>query len=301
MVSTLNDEGDADRAKKNQCNDEYQQIARTVSDLDWKIKNNDAKINKLESLIEMRTEEKAQTISQMDDTNDYIKKITDDRKEEHEAFQNAQKDDKAAVELLNTAKDALTAFYKKNDVDVGALLQADPAFAVSEDQAPEASFSGKGNRKGQSKGIVALMDMIIQDSEDEIVNDGKAEAKNQADYEGEMDTANELLKDLGAKKVSLEEIISKRKDEKTEENSDKKDNNKDRDAELKYQDKIKPDCDWILKAFDGRASARSAEMSGLTSAKEFLAGKTSLLQVEAEAPVKASADKLASITFLGVH
>merc|ERR1740130_2417730 len=113
-----------------------------------------------------------------------------------------------------------------------------------------------------------------------------------------MDTANELLKDLGAKKVSLEEIISKRKDEK---NSDKKDNNKDRDAELKYQDKIKPDCDWILKAFDGRATARNAEMSGLTSAKEFLAGKTSLLQIKTETPIKASADKLASITFLGIH
>lgn len=152
------------------------------------------------------------------------------------------------------------------------LIQ-DPAFAVSEDQAPDASFSSSDNRKGQSKGIVSLMNYIIQDLEDELVNDAKAEAQNQADYEGEMKTAEDLTADLNAKKSGLEDIIAKRNEEKTEEHKDKKGNNKDRDAELAYQEKIKPDCDWILKNFDGRASARDAEMNGLVSAKEFLAGK----------------------------
>jgi len=284
MVGTLNDEGEADRAKKTQCNDEYQKIARTVSDLDWNIKNNDAKINKLESLIEMRKEEKQTTIEQINDTKDHMAKITADRKEEHEAFQNAQSDDRAAVKLLNSAKDALTAFYEKNDVKMGPtqglrLMQADPAFAVSEDQAPDATLSGKGNNKGQSKGVVSMMKFIIQDLEDELVNDGKAEAQNQADFEAEMKTAEDLKGDLEAKKVNLADIISKRQGEKAEENKDKKGNNKDRDAELNYKDKITPDCDWILKNFNGRATAREAEMSGLVSAKEFLAGKAGLLQL----------------------
>jgi len=70
-----------------------------------------------------------------------------------------------------------------------------------------------------------------------------------------------------------------------------KENNKDRDSELKYQAKIKPDCDWILGAFDGRAEARAAEANGLTSAKEFLAGKTALIQ---------SPKPLSSMNFLGI-
>merc|ERR1719482_136782 len=48
MLQTLADEGDDDLDKKNQCQDENQQITRTVNKLDWKIKNNVAKIAKLE-------------------------------------------------------------------------------------------------------------------------------------------------------------------------------------------------------------------------------------------------------------
>merc|ERR1719327_2388624 len=48
MLKTLQEEGAADLEKKEQCLDEYQQIERTVKDLEWKIKNNEAKITKLE-------------------------------------------------------------------------------------------------------------------------------------------------------------------------------------------------------------------------------------------------------------
>merc|ERR1719181_656740 len=123
-----------------------------------------------------------------------------------------------------------------------------------------------------------MMDYIIQDLEDEIINDGKNEAENQADYEGEMKTAQDLMDDLDAKKTSLEDIIAKRNEERSEEIKDHGENNKDRDAELAYKSKITPDCDWILKNFEGRANARAAEMSGLVSAKEFLAGKVVFVQ-----------------------
>jgi predicted nucleic acid-binding Zn-ribbon protein len=302
MVGTLKDEAADDLAKKTQCEDEYQKIALAVQDLDWKIKNNEAKIDKLEGLIDMRRKERQETIQQMKETDEYMKKITADRKEEHDEFLLAKKDDQDAVELLNKAKDALTAFYKKNGIKV--LMQAEPAFEVSEDQAPEANFADKGNRKGMSNGIVSMMDYIIQDLEDEIINDGKNEAENQADYEGEMKTAQDLMDDLTAKKTSLEDIIAKRNEERSEEIKDHGENNKDRDAELAYQAKIKPDCDWILKNFDGRATARAAEMDGLVSAKEFLAGKVALLQVKQKMPVNTRAadqGKLASIGFLGVH
>jgi len=119
-----------------------------------------------------------------------------------------------------------------------------------------------------------------------------------------MKTAQDLMDDLTAKKTSLEDIIAKRNEERSEEIKDHGENNKDRDAELAYQAKIKPDCDWILKNFDGRATARAAEMDGLVSAKEFLAGKVALLQVKQKMPVNTRAadqGKLASIGFLGVH
>jgi hypothetical protein len=308
MIGTLNEEGAADRDKKNQCNEEYQSIAKTLADLEWKIKNNDATIDKKERLIDMRTKEKEETIEQIEEANKYQKDITDDRKAENDAFIQAKQDDEAAIKLLNMAKDALTAFYDKNDEKLGKIqgtfLQADPAFAVSEDQAPEAKLSGKGNRKGLSKGIVSLMEYVIQDLEDEVTNGKKDEAKNQASYEAAMQTSDELLADLKSKVSSLEDMIAKRGQEKTEEKNDRNKNIEDHDAETSYKNKIKPDCDWIKSNFDGRATGRAAEMSGLVSAKEFLAGKTSLLQLKVEVPVKphtVSEDKLAGIRFLGVQ
>jgi len=278
MIATLGDEGASDRAKKVQCNKEYQKIARHVQDKDWKIKNNDATINKFEQLIQLRKSERRVAIDQISDTNEYMKKITADRKQEHAEFQKAKKDDQDAIALLSTAKEALTAYYKKNSIKMGAvqglrLVQAAP-------ETPELNFSGKGSNNKQSKGIVSLMTYIIQDLVDEVSNGAKSEAQNQADYEGETKTAKHLLKDLVSKKANLEGIIAKRNAAKTEEHRDMTTNQKERNAELSYKGKITPDCDWIKKNFNGRATARDAEMGGLVSAKEFLAGKAALLQLK---------------------
>jgi len=303
MVKTLQEEGAADLAKKTQCLNEYQDITKTVNKLDWKIKNNDAKIAKLEGLIELRTKEKQETIDKIEETKQYIKDISDERKAEHDAYQQAKKDDQDAKELLENAKEAFVKFYKKNDVKMGPIqgsvkgaLMQEPEFTRSADDAPDATFSKKGNNKLKSKGIVSLFDYIIEDLNDELANEKEAEMKAQADFEKTKATAEKLQADLEEKQVTLEGIISKRKEDKEEENQDKKDNNGDRDAELKYEDKIKPDCDWILKAFDGRAAARAAEVNGLTTAKEILAGQSALL----EKSTKFDDAKLSSIGFLGI-
>merc|ERR1719353_970425 len=92
MIKTLQDEGAADLAKKTQCLDEYQEIDKTVADVDWKIKNNKAKIAKLEKLIELRTKEREETIEKIEETEKYMKDITDERKEENEEYLKAKKD-----------------------------------------------------------------------------------------------------------------------------------------------------------------------------------------------------------------
>jgi hypothetical protein len=286
MMKTLNDEGADDLAKKTQCLDEYQDITKTVKDLDWKIKNNEAKIEKLEGLIELRTQERADTIQKRKETNEYIDDINKERKAEHDAYNQAKKDDQDAVALLEKARDVMAKFYKKQGIKMGpiqgssqgALLQDEPVFERSADDAPDASLSSKGNNKNASKTILSLFAYIIEDLHDELANEKKNEAKSQEEFEAELATAEKLVDDLTQKKVNLEGIIADRKDDKKAENKDKKENNIDRDDELKYEAKITPDCDWIIKAFDGRADARAAEMGGLETAKEFLAGKTALLQ-----------------------
>jgi len=143
-----------------------------------------------------------------------------------------------------------------------------------------------------------LFEYIIEDLNDEVTNGKAAEAKSQVEFEEEKATAEKLRTELAAKVVTLEGIIAKRNEAKTEENKDMKENNGDRDAELSYKAKIQPDCDWIIgAAFQKRADARVAEMGGLTTAKEFLAGQSALLE---RSKRTFDDNKLGHIGFLGI-
>jgi septal ring factor EnvC (AmiA/AmiB activator) len=295
MLSTLTKEGQDDQDKKDQCLEEYQEITKTVKDLDWKIKVNKAEIEKFEKLIELRTKEREETIQKIKETNQYIADITKQRKEENDDYLQAKKDDEAAVALLEKAKGAMAKFYEEQGIKVS--FAQEPEFARSEDDAPDASLSSKGNNQNAAKTILSLFAYIIEDLTDELSNAKKDEANSQAEFEEEKATAEKLVDDLTEKKDTLKQIIAKRNDDKVEENKDMKENNVDRDAELKYQAKITPDCDWIIKNFDGRAEARAAEMAGLTTAKEFLAGRTALLQSKG----KFDDTSFAKINFLGMH
>merc|ERR1719454_2422089 len=240
-------------------------------------------------------------------------------------FTRKLKDDLAAVKLLENAKEVFTKYYKENDIKMGPVqgsvkgvfaqaepannagderirivkeeaMKEEPAFERSADDAPDATFVNKGHNKLAGKDIVSLFDYIIEDLNDELANEKKIEEQAQTDYEAEMAVAKKLEDDLKEKKATLEDLIAKRKEDKEAENKDMKENNKDRDAELAYQADITPDCDWILKAFDQRAVARDAEMNGLSSAKDFLAGQVALSQKSQ----KFNDAKLRNINFLGL-
>ena len=193
IIQNLKDEEADDIEKRDECKDQYLEIESTVKDLSWKIKKNEAKIDKLEKLIAQHQEEKLKTIEEIEAVTAQMKAMTKQRKQENEAFLNAKKDDQAAIKLLEAAREALTKYYKKNKIEMGPiqgsvkLLQK--PFAVSEDQAPDATFSDKGSRKNESKGVVGLMTMLIEDLQDEIKNDMKDEEETQLEYEDEMKTA----------------------------------------------------------------------------------------------------------------
>jgi len=232
-----------------------------------------------------------------------MKAMTKQRKQENEAFLNAKKDDIAAISLLELAKTALTKFYEKNKVEMGEIQGSatgefvQQPFAVSQDQAPEATFSDKGSRKNESKGVVGLMTMLIEDLQDEIKNETQEEADTQTEYEEEMAAATKLKDELIAKKVNLEETIAKRQSDVSAEHASKLATNNAKKVELKYKDRIKPDCDWIIGSFSQRATARANEMNGLVTAKEYLAGAKvpSLLQKS-----KFNDNALSSIKFMGM-
>merc|ERR1719421_1416007 len=121
-------------------------------------------------------------------------------------------------------------YYKKNGIKMGpiqgsvkgAFAQEEPVFERSADDAPDATFSDKGNNKNASKNILQLFAYIIEDLYDELANEKKAEAKAQQEFEEEKATAEKLVDVLKEKITNLEGIIAKRQEDKKEENKDMK-------------------------------------------------------------------------------
>jgi len=306
LIQDLTDENTADIQKRDECKETYKNIESSVKDISWKIKKNLAKIDKLESSIQSDTAEKQQTVEDIASVTATLLKMQNLRVDENTAFKSAKKDDEDAVAVLTSATNALEAYFKKHKIELGpyqgnvadlTLLLQQP-FAVSEDQAPDTPFADKGSRKHESKGVLQLLTMLIEDLKDEISNEIKNEAEAQKAYEHQKKIAVKLRQTLEDKKTNLQSNIDLETGQQSDENLDMEQNQGDKDSKLAYMQKIKPDCDWIIGAFKQRESARAAEMNGLVAAKEYLAGyqPSSLLQKS-----KFDDEALSKIKFAGMR
>merc|ERR1719262_295988 len=290
MLKVLAEEQADDIAKRDECKQEYQEVASNVAQLDWEIEKNLAKIAKLEKLIAKREDSKAEALATIEATEKEIVEMEDQRKAEHAAFLAAKAADESAIELLTQAKAALTKYHEKNKNKLGklqedikaALVQkqpGSPVFEISEEQAPDANFQKKDHTKQQSKGILSILTMIIEDLGSEIKHSIADEVAAQSEFEASIAKAKALIAELEDKVKQLKEIIATRKEEMTQEHEVMADNEDSLASENKHKKDITPDCDWIINSFAERRAKRAAEMEGLTTAKEFLAGAApSLLQ-----------------------
>jgi hypothetical protein len=283
MIQTLNSEGAADVAKRDQCKKEIQDANSTILDLEWKIQCNEAAIAKLERKIQDTQDEIQATADEIEVAKEYKKHIKAVREEENSKFLEEKKTDQEAIELLKKVRDVLSAYYKKNDIDMGPVQGAvkglelaqkkqGPAFERSEFDAPDATFSKKSKRSTEAKDVVSILTMVIEDLNDEIKNSMKAEEDAQLAYEAQVKAADLLITKLKAKKIFLESVKAKAMKDKDDETSTMNENKVLLEDEDKYLNGILPDCQWVYKSFEERADRRAAEMEGLTTAKAYLAG-----------------------------
>merc|ERR1719152_362522 len=115
------------------------------------------------------------------------------------------------------------------------------------------------------------MEMIVEDLHEEIEKMTKEEVESQKDYEEELGTAKKLLEELKVKRTDVETTIAETQKAIGQEDDEKEELEGLLKDEKDYLAGIKPDCDWILKAFDERRMKRAGELEGLMQAKGQLA------------------------------
>merc|ERR1719353_2409778 len=266
MIELLAEEGKEDIEQRDWCIAEQNNQTNHKENLEYAISQLQAKITAAEEKKAALEAEKEDTMKKKADLIQAMDEALADRTAENEAFAGAKQDDLNAIELLGQAIEALSAYGTNN-----ALLQQ-PDFKVSEDQAPDASFSGKDNYKNAQGGIVSLLTQIKENLEIEIGVATKAEAGATMDYEKLKADADATIKSYEEQIVALDASISDTDAEITSLTETKEDVEGEHKTTVEYLAKIEPNCEWIKAAFTKRAELRTKEADGLREAKAILAG-----------------------------
>lgn len=285
LMAQLGKEEQEDIKKVDECKEKYQDITVNKNDLDWKIENNKAKIQGHDKEIEQKTEAKEVTIKDIETAEKTLKDMEKKRTEENDAYKQAKKDDEKAIELLKKAKAALEKYFATN-----SFLQQEPDFKLS----------GKDSAKVQTKGVLSLLDMIIEDLQGELAEAKAAEEAAQLDYESMKKAVEDQKAKLEKTKINLDGQIAQENTAKDDESDLKKENEKKLTNEKDTEADLKKTCDDAIKLQPERRKKRSIEMDGLRQAKEFLGGMTSdaLLQSSAQRSVQSKFPTFQTLSFL---
>merc|ERR1719327_2134130 len=323
LVVDLKKEQTVDDDKKEYCLAEFDKSEDKKKGLEWDIED-------LEKAIADEKETIATLASEIEALIDGIKKLdnsvaeaTETRKEEHDDYVATLAANTAAKEVLEFAKNRLNKFYNpklykpppkrelsEEDrivVNMGGTLAPTAApggiagtgialsqAAVAPPPPPEANLAYKKSG-GESNGVIAMIDLLIADldKDNQIMEVDEKDA--QKEYEQFMsDSAEKRALDskaIGDKEGAKAEAETQLQ---TDEDS-KKSKTIEAMETAKYIGGLHEECDWLLKYYETRASARTGEIEALGKAKDVLNGSDySLVQTASKSQTRqAPEDELA--------
>jgi len=309
MIEVLKKEQVDDDSKSEYCqtqldslDDQRKSLDRSVSNSGKAVADAEESIATISSEIEVLEE----GIKALDKS---VQDASEQRKNENEDFASLIAQDTAAVELIGLAKNRLHKFYSPKlyapppkrelsaddrimvsnggtapptpapggiaGTDITALVQVSVHSHLTEAPEAPAAYS----KSEESKGVIAMMDLLLQDLEAEMTVARTEEEDAQRDYLQMLkDSKNKRiadsssLTDKGATKADMEANLQTHRD-------DKASSTKQLVATLKAAQATHVECDWLLKYHSVRREARDAEIDSLQKAKAVLSGADySLLQ-----------------------
>jgi hypothetical protein len=280
MIALLRKEEQEDIAHRDRCenseNANKNDLEDVSSDID-KTKKSLERMETEEDALKKSLEDIGKKIGETEDT---MKKMLEERNKENAEFKHALKMDADAIALIEMAVVRISKYYKANNIPLG-LVQQGPEYSKDADEAPETSFDTEAAHQSETGGIVAILDMIKEDLQKEMMSGKKDEAEAQADYEKASGALQDTFDAQKETKVGLEKQLADLQE--TMSGAEKKESEKkaDKESQEDLKKALEADCKWVKTHFDKRRKARKTEIEGLVEAKNFLAG------VEAGEPVLA--------------
>eukprot|EP00933_Yihiella_yeosuensis_P062970 TRINITY_DN65_c0_g1_i2.p1 TRINITY_DN65_c0_g1~~TRINITY_DN65_c0_g1_i2.p1 ORF type:complete len:736 (-),score=292.40 TRINITY_DN65_c0_g1_i2:65-2167(-) len=286
MIVLMKKEQVDDDKKKEYCNDEFDANADKTKDIKKKIEETASSIEIAQGQMEKLDDEVAAINEGVKALDKSVADAGENRKEEHEEYQELVSGNTAAIKLLGMAKNRLNKFYNPSmfsdtttpnpmDPYAFAQLSQEPEKESLKVEVGEAPKTFEGGLKQKDEGnnrVMTMISTIEGDLEKEMTIAKTEEANAQKEYE-------ESVKDAATKReADLKSVAAKLKAKSDfgSDLTDDKETKKAKEGELLAAGKVLADlkgqCDWLLKNYDLRKSARTEEMESLTTAKATLAG-----------------------------
>lgn len=276
MIANLRKEEQEDIAHRDRCEASGNKNENDKGDLVHSIEKADASIQRLNN----KATELKQTISSLEgeiaSTKQSMKEALDMRNTEARQFKKALQDDAAAIAVIEKAIVAMSAFYKNNKIPLEFLVQKskEPEYSVDSDKAPETTWSGGsyGGRQSESGGIVSILEMVKEDTANEMKEARQDEADAQAAFERDRASQQETLNAQKRSKVQAEKELAETEQKIADTQEAKSGRAADLAEEQKLAGTLENDCKWVKTHFDSRRENRKDEIDGLMEAKNYLAG-----------------------------
>merc|ERR1719156_278351 len=261
MLAELQAQQKAEYEKWELCKKNIDETEDKIKAATWTKEDLEEKKLDLENTIETLKDEIEKLKEEVAAMEVALKKAGEERKAENQLFQQSVSDQRATVQILYKVQKRLQMYYNK------AFVQTQTAAPP-----PEKSFAGKYEKSGGAAGAMGLLAIIIQDAEGveaELVVDEQHSQKNYAAYAQDANDSIEAGRAAIAEKsqaLAEAEAALSETEEALLANA----------AELakleELLNNLHLDCDYILKYFDLRQTARKEEMDAIVEAKAILSG-----------------------------
>jgi len=273
MIGLLRKEEQEDIEHRDRCEGGQNANKNEMSDLKSDIQKTKSSLKRMGNTKKELEGEIEQLEKDIKSTKDDMAELLKMRNKDVADFRQALNDDSDAVDLLKQAIVALSKYYKNNKIAMPELIQKKaPEYAEDADKPPAADFAGSSSRGSETGGILAILEMLVEDMEKEMAEGRADDADAQEKYSKQEGALQESLDSQEETKANLETELGdlEEKIATYEDHSDKR--NADLDAEKDTKKALNGDCDWVKTHFKSRREKRKTEIQGLVDAKGFLSG-----------------------------
>jgi len=223
-------------------------------------------ISALQAKIDALTKEIAELTAQVGDLQISLKRAGEDRNKENKDFQTTVADQRASQKLLATALEILKGFYDK-----AALVQKKVSKQEPAGPPPPPGFKTY-NKNAQSGGVMGMIEQIINDAKAMEADAIKAEEDAQIAYESLVTETNNSITAAEKAIIHAQKAKGNAETEKAEKGMEKDSVMSELEALAGENADLHKACDYTLKNFDLRQTARDEEIEALKQAAAMLSG-----------------------------